>query len=160
MKMVYPSHLLIFITILSFFAIYTSAAPTSFAEVEESWQRGLSEVFSSPRLIPYFPSALCLTIYPLFPSPQSLSSILRLFPQSIPKPTLIPTKTERNPQRNNTTPHTIVPPSLPSSPPSTHPFFIPISIFIFISKSRRQSHKGRIPGNVGCTNNGCEKKIA
>lgn len=38
------SRLLLFITILSVFTFYTSAAPTSFAEVEESWQRGLSEV--------------------------------------------------------------------------------------------------------------------
>ncbi|KEQ66502.1 uncharacterized protein M437DRAFT_62698 [Aureobasidium melanogenum CBS 110374] len=42
--MAHSSHLLIFLTfLLSFLAISTSAAPTTFAEVEESWQRGLSE---------------------------------------------------------------------------------------------------------------------
>jgi hypothetical protein len=52
MKTIYPSRLLTFITILSLFAVHTSAAPTSFAEVEESWQRGLSEVISS---FPFYP---------------------------------------------------------------------------------------------------------
>ncbi|CAD0109846.1 unnamed protein product [Aureobasidium uvarum] len=42
--MEYPSHLLIFLTLLlSLFTISISAAPTTFAEVEKSWQRGLSE---------------------------------------------------------------------------------------------------------------------
>jgi len=41
------SRLLLFVTILSLSTLYTSAAPISFAEVEESWQRGLSEVYIS-----------------------------------------------------------------------------------------------------------------
>jgi hypothetical protein len=44
MKTIHMLRLFLFITILSLFTLYTSAAPTSFAEVEESWQRGLSEV--------------------------------------------------------------------------------------------------------------------
>lgn len=52
MNMLQLSRLFLFITILSLFTHYTSAAPTSFAEVEDSWHRGLSEVISIPVLAP------------------------------------------------------------------------------------------------------------
>jgi hypothetical protein len=69
----FPSRLLLVITVLS---LYTSAAPTSFAEVEKSWQRGLSEVTS----FPFFPLPLLLplSLLSLFASTSTLSLSLCL----------------------------------------------------------------------------------
>jgi hypothetical protein len=64
MKMMYPSRLLLVITILSLFTLYTSAAPTSFAEVEESWQRGLSEVYFTHFLLFIFLPSSVLSVLP------------------------------------------------------------------------------------------------
>jgi hypothetical protein len=59
MNMTQLSRLLLFLTILSLFTLCTSAAPTSFAEIEESWQKGLSEV----NVFSFFP--FLLSNYPL-----------------------------------------------------------------------------------------------
>jgi hypothetical protein len=95
MKTVYPSHLLIFITILSLFAVYTSAAPTSFAEVEESWQRGLSEVsYFLPFLSLFFPFCLPLP-FPyssFFPLPPILIPCLFIL-QPLYRPFYLPLQT-------------------------------------------------------------------
>jgi hypothetical protein len=103
MKMIYPSRLLLFITILSLFTCYTSAAPTSFAEVEESWQRGLSEVYLFLSF-PSFPSFIL----------AFLPSLSRMTLPSVPSTLTLYFK-ERYPQRSNPTPYTI----LSLSPPST-----------------------------------------
>jgi hypothetical protein len=61
MKTIHVLRVFLVITILSLFTVYTSAAPTSFAEVEESWQRGLSEVKDATSLTLSHGSISCLT---------------------------------------------------------------------------------------------------
>lgn len=74
-----PTHFLVIFTfLLSLLAFSASAAPTTFAEVEESWQRGLSEVSLLPLLL--LLSLALHILFPLLPS-TGLQNILTSYQQ-------------------------------------------------------------------------------